>query len=88
MKSKADTCPTAARSSRNLRLLEHPDVRHRRREPQRDAIRPGFEALLSLVDAVLPVERRDAERAAELLSGLVGPSARDALKVAIMEPMG
>lgn len=46
---------------------------------RRDAIRPAFDALLGVVDDVLSIERRDVERAGELLQGLSGVSARDAL---------
>lgn len=52
---------------------------------RRDAIQPAFEALLGVVDEVFPVERRDAERARDLLQATRKLSARDALHVAIME---
>lgn len=52
---------------------------------RRDAIQPAFEALLGVVDEVFPVERRDAERARDLVHAMRALSARDALHVAIME---
>lgn len=52
---------------------------------RRDAIQPAFNALLSLVDEVYPVEHKDVERARGILLGLTELSARDALHVAIME---
>lgn len=52
---------------------------------RRDAIQPAFEALLGVVDEVFPVERRDAERARDLVHAMRTLSARDALHVAIME---
>ena len=52
---------------------------------RRDAIQPAFEALLGVVDEVFPVERRDAERARDLVHSMRALSARDALHVAIME---
>ena len=52
---------------------------------RRDAIQPAFEALLGVVDEVFPVERRDAERARDLVHAMRSLSARDALHVAIME---
>lgn len=51
---------------------------------RRDAIQPAFDALLGVVDEVLPVEREDVERAKRILDGLPGASARDALHVAVM----
>ena len=52
---------------------------------RRDAIQPAFGALLGIVDEVFPIERRDAERAKDLIQGLRALSARDALHVAIMQ---
>ena len=52
---------------------------------RRDAIQPAFNALLGVVDEVFPVERRDAERAKDLLHSTQSLSARDALHVAIMQ---
>ena len=55
---------------------------------RRDAIHPAFEALLCVVDEVFPVERRDAERAKDLVHATRTLSARDALHVAIMQRQG
>lgn len=51
---------------------------------RRDAIGPAFEALLGVVDAVLPVELADVQRARTLL-GAPSLRARDAIHVAIMQ---
>ncbi len=54
---------------------------------RRDAIAPASDALLEIVDEVFPVERRDVERARDLV--LVTPlSARDAVHLAIMTRRG
>jgi predicted nucleic acid-binding protein len=55
---------------------------------RRDAIQPAFDALLGVVDEVLAVERRDAERAKDIVLGSTRVSARDALHVAITERAG
>jgi predicted nucleic acid-binding protein len=55
---------------------------------RRDAIQPAFDALLGVVDEVLPVAERDAQRAKELVLGSPDLSARDAIHVAIMEHHG
>ena len=52
---------------------------------RRDAIQPAFDALLGMVDEVYPVERRDVERAKDLLQGTRALSARDAIHVATMQ---
>jgi predicted nucleic acid-binding protein len=51
---------------------------------RRDAIGPAFDALLGLVDAVLPIELADVQRARTLLTT---PSlqARDSIHVAVMQ---
>lgn len=49
-----------------------------------DAIQPAFDALNGVVDEVYAVEREDVERARDLLYGLGGLSARDAIHAAIM----
>jgi hypothetical protein len=51
---------------------------------RRDAIQPCFDALLGVVDEVLPIARGDVERAKDLLFGHPALSARDALHVAVM----
>jgi predicted nucleic acid-binding protein len=52
---------------------------------RRDAIQPAFDALLGVVDAVLPVRDVDVLRAREIVLGNDRVSARDALHLAIME---
>ena len=51
---------------------------------RRDAVQPCFDALLGIVDRVLPVEVSDVQRAKELLLGYKKLSARDAIHAAIM----
>lgn len=51
---------------------------------RRDAIGPAFDALLGVVDEVFPVERREVEKAKEILEGTQELSARDALHIAVM----
>ncbi len=53
-----------------------------------DAIQPAFDALLGIVDQVLPVDRSVVERAKEIVLGKRQLSARDALHLAIMEHHG
>jgi predicted nucleic acid-binding protein len=53
------------------------------RRPQ--FIDPAFEALLSVVDVVFPIELADIERARRLVLGKPRLSARDAVHVAIMQ---
>lgn len=55
---------------------------------RRDAIQPAFDAVLDVVDEVLPVTLADAERAKEVVLGRKGLSARDAIHVAVMERAG
>ena len=55
---------------------------------RRDAIQPAFGALLGIVDEVFPIERRDTERARDLIHAMHTLSARDALHVAIMRRQG
>jgi predicted nucleic acid-binding protein len=52
---------------------------------RRDAIASAFEAILGVVDAVFPVERRDVERARDILLSHSQLSSRDALHAAVME---
>lgn len=52
---------------------------------RRDAIQPAFDALLGIVDQVLPVDRAVAERAKEIVQGHRRLSARDAVHLAVME---
>ena len=52
---------------------------------RRDAIQPAFDALLGIVDQVLPVDRAIVERAKEIVLGRRQMSARDAVHAAVME---
>lgn len=51
---------------------------------RRDAIQPAFDALLGVVDDVLPIERDDALAAKDVLLGHPELSSRDALHAAVM----
>jgi len=51
---------------------------------RREAIGPAFEALLGIVDAVLPIELADVKRARTLLT-TPALHARDAIHVAVMQ---
>jgi len=53
-----------------------------------DAIQPAFDAVLSVVDEVLPVRLEEAEEAKRIVLGGYGLSARDALHVATMRAYG
>jgi len=53
-----------------------------------DAIQPAFDALLGVVDQVLPVDRAVVERAKQVVLGHRQLSARDAVHLAIMEQHG
>jgi predicted nucleic acid-binding protein len=55
---------------------------------RRDAIQPAFNALLGVVEEVLPVDRVAVERAKEIVLGYSGLSARDAVHLAVMEYHG
>jgi predicted nucleic acid-binding protein len=55
---------------------------------RRDAIRPALQATLEIVDEVIPIEKADVLRAAEITQNPVSMSARDALHIAIMERHG
>lgn len=55
---------------------------------RRDAIQPAFEALLSVVDDVLPVTIETMQRARDLVLGAAALSARDAVHVAVMQQHG
>ena len=55
---------------------------------RRDAIQPAFDALLGIVDQVLPVDRSVAERAKQIVLGHRRLSARDAVHLAVMEQHG
>lgn len=51
---------------------------------RRDAIAPALDVLLGVVDEVLPIEQRDVLQARDVVLGVRGISARDALHVAVM----
>ena len=55
---------------------------------RRDAIQPAFDALLGVVDEVVPVEEADVLRARDLVIRTKVLSARDALHVAVMLGQG
>jgi uncharacterized protein len=55
---------------------------------RRDAIQRAFDALLGVIDEVLPVDRIAVERAKEIVLGYAGLSARDAIHLAVMEHHG
>jgi predicted nucleic acid-binding protein len=55
---------------------------------RRDAIAPAFEALLSVVDEVFPIELADVERARDVLLAVPQLSARDAVHAAVMRRHG
>lgn len=55
---------------------------------RRDAIQAAFDALLGIVDQVLPVDAAATERAKEIVLGYRTMSARAALHLAVMERHG
>lgn len=55
---------------------------------RREAIGPTFEALTGMVDDVFPVDRRDVERARDIVLSSERLSARDALHLAVMARHG
>jgi uncharacterized protein len=55
---------------------------------RREAIGPAFQALLGVIDEVIPIERQDVLRAAAIVAGKKKQSARDALHIAVMERYG
>ena len=55
---------------------------------RRDAVHPAFEALLKVVDEVLPIRRQEILRARDALLATPRLSARDAIHVAVMEENG
>ena len=55
---------------------------------RRDAIQPAFEALLAIVDDVLPVTIETMQRARDLVLGSAALSARDAVHIAVMQQHG
>jgi uncharacterized protein len=55
---------------------------------RRDAIQPAFDALLGIVDEVLPIDDKAVERAKQIVLEYRRLSARDAVHLAIMEKHG
>jgi predicted nucleic acid-binding protein len=55
---------------------------------RRDAIQPALEALLGVVDDVLPITLTDTLRARDVVLAAFGLSARDAIHLAVMERHG
>jgi hypothetical protein len=55
---------------------------------RRDAIQPAFDALLGVVDDVLPIDRDAVDRAKSIVLGNAMLSARDALHLAVMIQAG
>ncbi len=54
----------------------------------RNAIQPAFDALLGVVDEVLPIDRVVVERAKQLVLAYQRVSARDAVHLAVMQLNG
>jgi predicted nucleic acid-binding protein len=52
---------------------------------RRVAIQPAFDAILGVVDEVLPIEQRDVEAAKDIVLRYASLSARDAVHVAVMD---
>ena len=55
---------------------------------RRIAIQPAFDALLGIVDEVLPIEYEDAEAATDIVLRYPSLSARDAIHLAVMRRHG
>ena len=55
---------------------------------KREAIGPAFQLILSVVDDVLAIEKRDVMRAGEIAQNRSMLSARDAVHIAVMERHG
>ena len=55
---------------------------------RRDAIQPAFDALLGVVDEVLPIDQAATERAKQIVLGHRQLSARDAVHLAVMSQHG
>ncbi len=53
-----------------------------------DAIQPAFEAILQVVDEVLPIGLEEVEAAKRIVLGRYGVSARDAIHLAVMQAHG
>jgi predicted nucleic acid-binding protein len=55
---------------------------------RRDAIQPAFDALLAIVDQVLPVDQAIVERAKQIVLAYRHLSARDGIHLAVMQQHG
>jgi len=55
---------------------------------RRDAIQPAFDALLAMVDEVIPVDRETVENAKQIVLGYRQLSARHAVHLAVMRQHG
>ena len=55
---------------------------------RRHDIQPAFDALLNVVDEILPVDRTAVERAKQIVLSYQRLSARDAVHLAVMEQHG
>ena len=55
---------------------------------RREAIGPALQATLDIADEVIPVEKAEVLRAAEIVQNRASMSARDALHIAVMERHG
>lgn len=65
------------------------EILHRYRAINRvDAVQPAFDAILQIVDEVIPIDREAVEKAKQFVLGYSGISARDAVHLAIMEQHG
>lgn len=65
------------------------EILHRYRLINRPAaIQPAFDALVGIVEAILPIERADMEAARDVLLARWTLAARDALHVAVMQRHG
>ena len=74
-------------SSRMLKCLQ--EILHRYTAiEKREAIGPALQVTLDIVDAVLPIEKADVLRAGEVARNPVLLSARDAVRIAVMERHG
>ena len=52
---------------------------------RREAIGPAFQAMLDIVDEVIPIDKADVLRAGEITQHRIQMSARDAVHIAVME---
>jgi predicted nucleic acid-binding protein len=52
---------------------------------RREAIGPAFQAMLDIVDEVMPIDKADVLRAGEITQHRIQMSARDAVHIAVME---